>query len=150
MAGSDETKLERLIGLRDEVKELLMTNDDFRMYLALERAIADVHGEAPVKTDVAKPSGSNGKPIAPPVEISKLSQADASHVLLTKVLKEPVLIANLVKALEAHGVSVGGNNPNINLSSVLSKDTRFRSVRYKERSSWWVYGTPFPGELDVR
>src|SRR2546428_585985 len=73
-------------------------------------------------------------------DISKLSQADAAYYLLNKVLREPVNIAGLVHALRAHGIKVGGANPNINLSSTLSKDERFRSVRYRERSCWWVNG----------
>lgn len=79
-----------------------------------------------------------------------MSQADAAFYLLPQVLQEPAVIANLVKALNAHGVAVGGTNPNINLSSTLSKDGRFRSVRYKDRYSWWIKGKPFPGELDAR
>jgi hypothetical protein len=149
VAISDQTKLDRLIALRDEAKDLLMENDDFRMFLALEHAIAEIVGDAPAKpSETSKPAG-NGKAAAAPVDIGNLSQADASHILLTRVLKEPVIIANLVRALGAHGINVGGSNPNINLSSVLSKDGRFRSVRYKDRASWWVTGTPFPGELDV-
>jgi hypothetical protein len=82
--------------------------------------------------------------------VEGLSQADAAHVLLNKVLHEPVPIARLVAALNAHGIRVGGANPNINLSSILSKDIRFRSVRYKEKACWWISSRPFPGELDAQ
>jgi hypothetical protein len=146
------TTLEKLTDLRQEVEARLQDNEDFRTYLALTRAIADISGggfDARLHEPVQgqdQTSRKNGESI----DVSSLSQADAAQVLLTKVLREPVLIANLVTALTAHGVTVGGNNPNVNLSSTLSRDGRFRSVRYKDRMSWWVKGTPFPGELDAR
>ena len=147
MADNNST-LAALVELRNAVEARLKSNPDYKELQALRRAIADITGEPAPEDDIISMPPASKKP-REAVDVAALSQADASHVVLTKVLKEPVIVANLVKALAAHGVTVGGNNPNINLSSVLSKDTRFRSVRYKDRASWWVHGTPFPGELDA-
>lgn len=146
------TAVDRMIELRSEVEARLLENDDYRTLVALDRAIAEISGAtiSPDPTVIKPQSGKRSKYADdPPVEVNGMSQADATHVLLTKVLYEPVPIARLVGALGAHGISVGGAQPNINLSSVLSKDGRFRSVRFKDRACWWVKGTPFPGELDA-
>lgn len=142
--------VERLTAMRDEVRDRLAENADYRTLIALNRAIADITGEG-FDPQIIEPKGSK-KPVykADTVDVRGMSQADAAHSLLTNVMHEPVFVANLVKALTAHGINVGGTNPNINLSSVLSKDGRFRSVRYKDRACWWVKGTPFPGELDTQ
>ena len=152
MAGpkSEASALDRLLDLRSEIEGRLLENADYKTLVALDRAIADITGDAspmlsgsaPLATTVKSNKGQTA-------DVSGLSQPDAAFVLLQKVLGEPQIIANLVKALNAHGVRVGGAQPNINLSSVLSKDARFRSVRYKDRACWWIEGTPFPSELDA-
>lgn len=145
--------LDTLTALRADTHSRLLENKDYRTLVALDRAILDITGEKPVAdfavNDQPKPRvKQNNHDVEASVE--GLSQADAAQVLLNKVLHEPVPIARLVSALNAHGIRVGGVNPNINLSSVLSKDTRFRSVRYKEKSCWWISSRPFPGELDAQ
>lgn len=144
----DDPVVIQMLEIRGEILVRLAENEDYRRLKAIERAIAEIMGNAPA-ADVGSslPRAKHRPPEK--VEMAGLSQADASQVLLTKVLHEPVVIARLVSALGAHGINVGGNNPNINLSSVLSKDGRFRSVRYRDRACWWVKGTPFPGELDA-
>jgi hypothetical protein len=143
-----------LKALRDDAHGRLLDNPDYRTLVAMDRAIMEITGERPVSTldedadKSAKLKPKNNSGAAP--DVGGMSQADAAHTLLTSLLYEPVPIARLVQALNAHGITVGGVNPNINLSSVLSKDGRFRSVRFKERSCWWVKGRPFPGELDAQ
>jgi hypothetical protein len=150
MAENDD-ELAMLVELRNAAEARLRTNPDYIKLCALRRAIAAIAGEdEPEPDQILSMTPSSSKRGQVSVDVSSLSQPDAAHVLLQKVLAEPQLIANLVKALNAHGVRVGGTNPNINLSSILSKDDRFRSVRYKERKCWWIEGTPFPGELDAR
>ena len=146
---SQNAALDALIALRADAHGRLLENQDYRSLVALDRAILEITGEKPsndsAMADHPKPKPKpNGD-----ASVQGLSQSDAAHVLLNQVLNEPVPIARLVAALTAHGIRVGGANPNINLSSVLSKDTRFRSVRYKDRSCWWISGRPFPGELDA-
>jgi hypothetical protein len=144
--------LDTLTGLRADVHSRLLENQDYRTLVALDRAILDITGEKPPADFVAadpKPRPKHNAPAGAEASVEGLSQADAAQVLLNKVLHEPVPILRLVSALNAHGINVGGANPNINLSSVLSKDGRFRSVRYKDRACWWIKGRPFPGELDA-
>jgi hypothetical protein len=150
MAENNST-LATLVELRNAAEVRLKENADYIELLALRQAIAAITGEPVPDADQIISMGSppprrNGSA----ADVNGLSQSDAAHVLLQRVLGEPQLIANLVKALNAHGIRVGGTNPNINLSSILSKDDRFRSVRYKDRKCWWIEGTPFPGELDAR
>lgn len=149
MADKAPSAVDALLALRADAEARLLSNEDYRTLVALDKAIREITGEAPAQ--VADTLQGPRKPRQPAdVSVNGLSQPDAAHVLLSQVLHEPVVIQRLVSALNAHGIKVGGSNPNINLSSVLSKDGRFRSVRYKDRQSWWVKGTPFPGELDVQ
>lgn len=142
-----------LTSLRSDVHSRLLENQDYRTLVALDRAIQEITGEKPpasanpINDGIAKARSKTNNDNG--AEVTGMSQADAAQVLLTKVLYEPVTIARLVQALNAHGINVGGANPNINLSSVLSKDGRFRSVRFKDKACWWVKGKPFPGELDA-
>jgi hypothetical protein len=143
--------LDTLTALRADVHARLLENSDYRTLVALDRAIMEITGEKPpadtVGPNLPKPKTTKNNADA---SVQGLSQKDAARVLLDQVLHEPVPIARLVSALNAHGIRVGGANPNINLSSVLSKDTRFRSVRYKDRACWWISSRPFPGELDAQ
>lgn len=149
-AKSHNPALDALIALRGETHGRLLENQDYRTLVALDRAIQEITGEKALPdSSVADHPRPKPKPNGD-ASVQGLSQADAAQVLLNQVLNEPVPIARLVSALNAHGVSVGGTNPNINLSSVLSKDGRFRSVKYKERACWWIKGRPFPGELDAQ
>lgn len=147
---AQNSTLDALTALRADTHARLLENYDYRALIALDRAIMDITGEKPTADLGAgapiKPKRNSGD--EPKVE--GMSQADAAHVLLTGMLYEPVPIARLVSALNAHGITVGGAQPNINLSSVLSKDGRFRSVRFRDRACWWVKGRPFPGELDAQ
>jgi hypothetical protein len=138
---------EDMIALRAQIEQRLLANPDYKAFIALTKAIAEALGD-----EVS--DGAAGQKIIKPaaagsVEISDFTQPDAVFALLTNVLHAPAQTVTLVKALSAHGITVGGANPNINLSSVLSKDGRFRSVRYNGRTCWWVKGTPFPGEIEA-
>jgi len=157
--GMAETKapnatLDTLTVLRAEAHSRLLENQDYRTLVALDRAILEITGEKPPTTfpweGQAKPQTKQTNSHGAEVSFEGLSQADAAQVMLNKVLHEPVPIARLVSALNAHGIRVGGANPNINLSSILSKDARFRSVRYKDKACWWISSRPFPGELDAQ
>jgi hypothetical protein len=146
--------LDALTALRADALSRLLENQDYRTLVALDRAIMEITGDKPPSSfpweGAAKPPAKNNSQNGAEASVEGLSQADAAQVLLNKVLHEPVPIARLVSALNAHGISVGGANPNINLSSVLSKDGRFRSVRFRDRACWWIKGRPFPGELDAQ
>jgi hypothetical protein len=134
-----------MIALRDQIEQRLISNADYQALKALNRTIAELYGVSEGRVSEGRRAA---KPKADEVEISGMTQADATEVLLTRVLHEPTSTTNMVRALGAHGIAVGGTNPNINLSSVLSKDGRFRSVRFKGGTCWWVRNVPYPGELD--
>jgi hypothetical protein len=140
--------LDRMLDLRAEIEGRLLANDDYRTLVALNKAIAEINGVPMIKQPETPGQPKKLRP-AEVIDFRGLTQADAAYQMLTQVLQEPAIVSRLVTALGSYAVTIGGTNPNINLSSVLSKDGRFRSVRYKDRASWWVHGTPFPGELET-
>jgi hypothetical protein len=142
-----DSATEDMIALKGRIEQRLLLNPDYKALIALNKAIAEALGDEVADMPDAQKAR---KPIAiSSAEISDLTQTDAVHVLLTKVLHAPAQTTTLVKALSAHGITVGGAKPEVNLSSVLSKDGRFRSVRYNGRYCWWIKGTPFPGEIEA-
>ncbi len=141
---------EDMIALRNQIEQRLLANPDYRAFVALNRAIAEALGDE--VHDVGAAAAAVKKKVTPITngEIKDMTQTDAAEVILTKVLNAPAQTGTLVKALAAHGVTVGGDTPeraNANLSSMLSKDKqkRFRAVRYNGRACWWVK-TTYPGE----
>lgn len=150
-AKDQNSTLDTLTALRADTHARLLENKDYRTLVALDRAIVEITGERPVGDTIGPDLPKSKSPRnTSDASVQGLSQKDAAQVLLSQVLHEPIPIARLVSALNAHGIRVGGANPNINLSSILSKDTRFRSVRYKDRACWWISSRPFPGELDAQ
>jgi hypothetical protein len=54
----------------------------------------------------------------------------------------------LLMAVEARGVKVGGNDKLRNIASVLSAHEDFKSVAWKDTTAWWLKDRPVPGEGD--
>lgn len=77
----------------------------------------------------------------------RVSQADAALVLL-RASGRPMSIAEIVEKLPSAGASVGGDNPEINASSSLSRDPRLRSIRLGGRAMWWITALPIPRPYD--
>ncbi len=108
---------EEMIALRDQIEARLLSNPHYRAFVALNRAITDMlGGELPEP----KVNGASHRPVHKLAvrqttngEISNLTQADATEVLLTTVLHAPAPTTALVKALGAHGVNVGGAKPDL-------------------------------------
>lgn len=78
----------------------------------------------------------------PPVHVTtpaNSSQADAAFAVLADS-DTPLPIAEVVRRVRARGTMVGGNNPEMNLSSSLSRDGRFGSVRFEGRPCWVLKG----------
>lgn len=81
---------------------------------------------------------------------SRLTQTDAAALVLNEKAI-PLPTPALLQLIEQKGSKVGGADPLVNLSSALSKDDRFDSVRWGGERRWWFRGKPMPhddlGEL---
>jgi hypothetical protein len=127
-----------MAALRAQIEARLQESEDYRALKALDKALADL-GHAS-KEQVGSPL------IRQPRRVSDgLSHADAAEKVMDQI-GEPIPIADLVSRVREMGAHVGGQDPNINLSSTLSKDPRFRSVRYQGRKAWWLAGRAYPNE----
>ena len=124
-------------------KERLRLNPDFRLIEELEGALKR-YSPGATQTDLA-PSPVNAQdynkmltsiqrpkpPSQKQAAIDALIQAD-----------RPLSIDELVPLVEKTGALISGNK-NINLSSALSKDERFVSLKSPTGSRWWLKGMPY-------
>lgn len=78
----------------------------------------------------------------------RLPQAEAAIQAL-KTYDRPLSTAELLNAIPAFGGAVGGDNPEINLSSSLSRDPRLRSIRQGGKAMWWFQLVPTPAEKNT-
>jgi hypothetical protein len=72
------------------------------------------------------------------------SQADAAAMGLSEA-GAPLGTRALIPFVEKHGQPVGGDDPVLNLSSIMSKDPRFESIEWRGTRAWWFKGRPTPG-----
>ncbi|MFN3558952.1 MAG: hypothetical protein ACK4UQ_06655 [Brevundimonas sp.] len=77
----------------------------------------------------------------------RLTQADAAYEVLTEV-QHPLPTPDIIARIQQKGAHVGGADPNVNVSSSLSKDPRFQSVRIGSASFWWLAGRSLPSNSD--
>lgn len=72
------------------------------------------------------------------IEGVRLALAEKGH---------PMTSAELVESLPQYGVTVGGQNPRQNLTSVLSKRGReIESIRWQDKHTWWFRNQPLPND----
>jgi len=134
--------------LRDEFARRLMSNPDYRALVALDKAIAEVQG-APVEHALSALNVETGSPVlGRPTLHTMPSHANAAIAVL-KRNGRPMPLSDLLPLVREEGAAVNGKDPEINLSSSLSRNDRLRSVRYKGRSCWWLKDRPYPGETAV-
>lgn len=131
---------QRLEQLRNEALEALRQTAEFRAFAALDDAVAALGGDR-LGLGPLRRSGANAAAAAPVRK--RLTQADAAERVL-KEAGEPLATPALLDRIAALGVAVGGADPETNLSSSLSRDRRFVSVRIRGRPAWWLEGQPLP------
>jgi hypothetical protein len=150
--------------LRQQAHERLYNaNPDYRALVALDEAIAKA---APQSTRQAIPAPPPTWLPTPPPHIQgtaikpiehwdhlnafRVKPTGPSHSQATAALLEregiPLPVSILVPNVRGLGATLTGKDPEINLSSSLSRDKIFRSVRYQGRPCWWFADRPFPGE----
>jgi hypothetical protein len=131
--------LDGMKALHDEIeRRLLTTSADYRALIALRKAMHEVKG-----TSIADSTRRTRVRLHRESESTGMSQADAAAAVLED-RGQPVPIANLVELVTQKGAPVGGKEPTINLSSTLSKDERFKSVRFNGRACWWFANRSLP------
>jgi len=75
---------------------------------------------------------------------AKVKQGEASYNAIANA-GIPLSIEELVPAVERAGAKLTGNK-NVNLSSSLSRDDRFISVKWRGANKWWIVGRKLPDE----
>lgn len=140
------TILEKMAALRDEALDEMRISAAFRAFIALDDAVVAMGGErVPVTASVDStvsavsniysrmPRSPNGK---------RVSQGDAAAMVLNE--RGPTQGVDLLNAIPDKGGNVGGDKPMINLTSTMSKDPRFASVRRDGSYFWWFADRPLP------
>jgi hypothetical protein len=144
--------------MRVEAEARLLANEDYIALKAFDQALAVLrdHGHGPamsiggfvtkapfthegpqepmngsllVRSGFARFRSSHAGPRARP------SHADAAERVL-KEYGQPVSTSDLLEFMKMADVQVGGSAPLVNLSSTLSKDRRFISIRFNGQSCW--------------
>jgi hypothetical protein len=136
-----------MAALRAEIAARLEKNEDYRALKALDTALAELgHASSVAVSGRMFIRARSFREVARAgAREQQISQADAAEKVMDRA-GEPVPIAELVQKVREEGAQVGGSDPHINLSSTLSKDDRFRSVRYGGRQAWWLRRRRYPGE----
>ena len=141
--------LQQMRALRQAIEARLLETEDFRAYQALTRAISEMEAARPKQGDVFKQGAPVRNAFAGIVDqrtAERLSQADAAAAAL-KQAGQPLHIADLLPLVRQWGATVAGNEPSVNLSSSLSRDNRFRSLRLSGRHFWWLANEAIPPEF---
>jgi hypothetical protein len=146
--------IEELRQLEERLEKRLKLNRDYIALQAVRRALREVMSATepppaprlrpPPLPPRARPQTFAGGGM--PLDVGP-SQADAAFEILAET-NEPSPVGPLVNMVRGRGATVGGTNPELNLSSSLSRDGRFRSVRFNGRPCWWLKDRPYLGEID--
>jgi hypothetical protein len=148
-----DSMLNRTEALRQEAFEALRASDKFRAFKALDDAVVAMGGKRQLAESApADLTTSNGavievKPL-PPVnrqrQRKRLSQGDGAEMALKQV-GVPVASPDLIELVDKMGIEVSsGPNRLANFGSILSRDSRFYSVRHEGVYYWWLKGVEVP------
>ena len=127
----DYRALEKLDATIHELRETVSV-------IASDDAVA-VTAEAETESNTVPEADAKGK------ALFGYSHANGAYRVF-QAFKRPMPIAELVATLNANGLVIGGKEPTVNLSSSLSKDERFQSIRWNGRPCWWLKGVS-PAEV---
>ena len=80
------------------------------------------------------------------VGLKRVTILEGARLALTET-GHPMTTAELVENLPQFGAKVGGKNPRLNLTSVLSKrGDAIVSMRWRSKHTWWFRDRPLPDE----
>jgi len=134
--------------LRATAYEALKASEPFRAFKAMDDAVAAMGGRrllSPLSgvtlNGVVVAAGTAAPPNPPPRR--RLSQGDAAEIILREQGK-PLVLTELLARVPEKGVTVGGENAQMNFGSTLSRDARFYSFRRDGLYYWWLSGVDLP------
>ena len=134
--------IDRLRKLCEEVERRLLENEDYQIFIALKKTIADYEFNRrqlakAVRQNIAKESGHG------PTATKHLSQRKAIAMALEEA-RHPMAIEALLPRLEKLGVTFRSKRPKASLSAQLSSSDTFQLVDYDGKRCWWFAGRPIP------
>lgn len=138
--------LKAMIERRDELRGGLNAVPEFREYELLESFIAQYESVAVARASVKQTIIADRPARAP--RKKRFTVTDAAGAAIEDV-GHPLPLQDLTEALPRFGKTVTGKRPDINLSSAMSRDARFISVRWAGANSWWFRDRELPSEADA-
>ena len=148
MSDSQNSVVDGLMSLRLACLERLEANADWRALKTLDRAISELSGTPSYTTYIPPdPSYKYQESLLSewarktPSKERALSQGDASALVLHEAGK-PLPINIILPRVREKGAQVAGADPLTNLSSSLSRDERFVSVRIDGVAHWTFRNDP--------
>lgn len=141
---AQQTNQEILHGLDKLITEAqarLAANADFIALKALEKARAEIVGvTAKVQESIIQNVMTEllDKPYQ-----KRVSHLDGAATTLEQA-GHPLPIRELMEGAISAGAAIGGDNPQVNFGSSLSKSSRFKSVKWKGDYAWWFSDRPIP------
>lgn len=144
--------------LADRLRSIVSQHPMFESWQQAEALARKLEGAEPDTPRVAQDFVTRGRAVWIPRDGAgriggavymkkRLSQADAAYEVLTEV-QHPLPTPDIIARIQEKGAHVGGADPNVNVSSSLSKDPRFQSVRIGSASFWWLAGRSLPSNSD--
>jgi len=133
-----EATLDALRALARKHREALERRPEYAILTALEDAA----------TTLAEALGHGDGVVPTTVHTTTAPRAPLSHMAAAKkALNEngrPMPIRELIAAMEALGVHVGGKKPASNLGSALCAHGDFQSLDWEGGKAWWLAEVPLP------
>lgn len=136
----DQTMLAKVTALRDEA---------FATLKALDDAVVSLGGKSKIPFAGLSATfaglGGTGSPIAAALaeRSRRLTQTGAAEMILRE-RNTPMTGADLMAELPARGVTIGGEKPEVNFTSSMSKSGKFRSFRFEGKYYWWLKDAELP------
>lgn len=132
----NQDMLTKVVALRDEA---------FAPFKALDDAVVALGGKSRLGPRTVLATGlsvgtSSAKGVS---EARRVTVAGAAELEL-HARGIPMTGADIMAALPARGVTVGGADPVVNFTSSMSKSGKFQSVRRNGKYYWWFKDEPLP------
>jgi hypothetical protein len=133
----DQSMQAKVAALRDEA---------FATFKALDDAVVSLGGRSRMAAPGRPSAWDSASAVA--AEMSRrigerLSQAGAAEIIMRE-RETPMTGAELMAVLPSKGVTIGGEKPEVNFTSSMSKSGKFRSFRFNGKYYWWLKNEELP------
>lgn len=137
--------LERLNGLRSEAYAALQATTAYRDFKVLDDAVAAMGGPRMITDEAATMQSVMRRVVETTaqriVEGRKVSQSEAAEMALRQ-LRTPLTIVELMNAAAERGAEFKGDGALNSFRSMVSRDSRFATVRRGNQYFWWLRDEP--------